>query len=274
MEFVNINGKILRREEARIKPDDHSYRYGDGLFETMKVVDGKIFLENFHFERLFHGFEILKFQVPEFFLTEKLSAEVTELCRKNQCQESARVRLSISRGNGGLYDGDENLNYVIECSPIKNEEEKSLVVDIFPDAKKSCDIFSNLKSANFLPYVMAAKFARENNLDDCLVLNVHGRICDATIANVFWIKGEKIFTPPLSEGCVAGVMRRWLIEKLQSASGRYKLKENACEIKDLENADEIFLTNSVRGIMPVKKFGGREMSDQRMKKIKQQARNL
>src|SRR5438128_1270415 len=79
MEFLNINGKIFRKEEAWIKPDDHSYRYGDGLFETMKVADGKIFLSPLHFERLFHGFDILKFRVPDFFLAEKLEAEVIEL---------------------------------------------------------------------------------------------------------------------------------------------------------------------------------------------------
>jgi len=266
MEFININGKIIRKSEAGIKIDDRSYRYGDGLFETMRVVDGKIFLENFHFERLFHGFGILRFQPPEFFLADKLSAEIVELCKKNQYSELAKVRLSVSRGNGGLYDGDENLNYLIECSSIRNEEEKSLVIDIFPDARKSCDVFSNLKSANFLPYVMAAKFARENQLDDCLLLNVYGRICDSTIANIFWIKDKEIFTPLLSEGCVAGVMRRQL--KAQGAS--FKVQERICEIKDVENADEIFLTNSVSGIMAVRKFAGRELNSERIQKLKQE----
>jgi branched-chain amino acid aminotransferase len=268
MEFVNINRKIFKSGEAGIKPDDHSYRYGDGLFETMKVVNGKIFLQEFHFERLFHGFDILKFQPPEFFLAEKLCGEVIELCRRNQCEELAKIRLSVSRGNGGLYDGDEGLNYVIECSPLKDEEEKNLVIDIFPDARKSCDVFSNLKSANFLPYVMAAKFAKENKLDDCLVLNVHGRICDSTIANIFWIENEKVFTPPLSEGCVAGVMRRYLIEKIRDAG--YGMREIVCEPKDLEDADEIFLTNVIRGIRSVKRIAGRELNDQATQNIKLQ----
>ena len=267
MELININGKILNRGEAGIKPNDHSYRYGDGLFETMKLLQGKLLFSELHFERLFHGFEVLKFNVPEFFLAEKLQAEAIELCRRNQCEALARVRLSVSRGSGGLHDGDENLNYVIECSPLKNKEEKGLVIDIFPDAGKSCDVFSNLKSANFLPYVMAAKFAKENHLDDCLVLNMHGRICDSTIANIFWIKDEEIFTPPLSEGCVAGVMRRHLKEKLQATS--YRLGERVCEIPDLENADEIFLTNVIRGIRSVKKFAGRELHDLLAQKLKQ-----
>ena len=272
MEFININGKVLNRSEARVKPDDHSYRYGDGLFETIKMVDGKLLFSEFHFERLFHGFDVLKFQVPEFFLAEKLQAEALELCRRNQCEELARVRLSVSRGDGGLYDGGEELNYVIECSTLKNQKQKEdgLMIDIFPDARKSCDVFSNLKSANFLPYVMAAKFAKENQLDDCLVLNMHGRICDSTIANIFWIKDNEIFTPPLSEGCVAGVMRRHLKEQ----GTRLKVQERACEIKDLESADEIFLTNVIRGIRPVKKFAGRELNGLLTKKLKQLFRGI
>jgi branched-chain amino acid aminotransferase len=207
---------------------------------------------------LFHGIGVLKFMVPEFFLKEKLEAEVFKLCQKNQC-EPARVRISVSRGK------EEELNYLIECSPLKYGEE-SLAIDIFPDARKSCDIFSNLKSSDRLPYIMAAKFGQEHQLDDCLVLNVHGRICDSTISNIFWIKDKEIFTPPLSEGCVVGVMRRWLSEKLQATS--FRPQERICERKDLEQADEIFLTNVIRGIRTVKRFGSRKMSDDLTQQIK------
>lgn len=261
MEFINLNGKILRKDEAVIKIDNSSYRYGDGLFETMKIVDGKIFLEKYHFERLFHSIELLKFQLPEFFLKEKLIEEVLELCQGNDLRESARVRLSVSRG------ADEQLNYLIESSPLQLREE-NLNIDVYPDARKSCDVFSNIKSANRLPYVMAEKFAKENQLDDCLVLNDYGRICDSTISNIFWIKNKKIFTPPLSEGCVAGVMRKFLIEKLRATS--FELREKACDISDLQNADEIFLTNAIRGIRTVKKFKEVELQDHFTEKIKWQ----
>src|SRR5207249_2147893 len=92
-----------------------------------------------------------------------------------------------------------------------------------------------------------------------LLLNVHDRICDATIANVFWIKNGTIYTPPLSEGCVAGVTRRYILEKIQSA--RHKIQEKVCEIIDLENADEIFLTNAIQGIRWVKQFRDKTYSN-------------
>ena len=161
----------------------------------------------------------------------------------------ARVRLSVSRGNGGINDEKDQMQYLIECWPLveANEKKNGYIIDIFPGARKSCDAFSNLKSANYLPYIMAARFARQNNFDDCLVLNVHERIADASIANVFVVKKGKLFTPPLSEGCINGVMRRYLLEA-------YKGKEMVLTVGDLLDADELCLTNSVNGIRSVKQF--------------------
>jgi branched-chain amino acid aminotransferase len=260
MEFIHVNEKIIRSAKAFIEPADHSYRYGHGLFETMKIMDGKILLASLHFERLFNGLSVLKIQNSTLFTQQILEKQIIDLCKKNNCERLARVRLSISGGEGGLYDDTGKLNYIIECwpllSPVNKLNENGLLIDIFPDAKKSCDVFSNLKSASHLSYVMGAKFAKENKLNDCLVLNMYNRICDSTIANIFWITGDQIYTPALSEGCIAGVMRKYLIEKLRATS--YKLQERCCEIPDLENADEVFLTNAIQGIKWVKEFRNKE----------------
>ncbi|HMG66425.1 MAG TPA: aminotransferase class IV [Chitinophagaceae bacterium] len=257
MECINVNGKVLEAKNAFIKIDNHSFRYGDGLFETMKVIKNKISLGEFHFDRLFNGFSILKYPVPAFFTKENLEREILDLCKKNHCENMARVRLSISGGSGGLYDGDEKIEYTIECwtlpASITEWNENGLVVDVFPDIKKSCDTLSNFKSASHLPYAMAARYAKEHKWNDCLLLNTHERICDSSIANIFWIKEKNIFTPPLSEGCIAGVMRRFLIEKLPAVD--YNIEQKPCTVKDLEEADEIFLTNAIRGIKWVASFG-------------------
>jgi branched-chain amino acid aminotransferase len=272
MDLINVNGSILKRDEAGLRVDDHSYRYGEGLFETMKLVKGKILLERLHFERLFHGFEILKLKVPELISPPMFTKEILKLCSKNNCDELSRVRLSVSGGNGGLYDGDERFQYIIECWPLEqaiNElNENGLVIGVYPDARKSCDHFSNIKSANFLPYVMAAKYAKQQRLNDCLVINIHERICDATTANIFWIKKDQVFTPPLSEGCIAGVMRRWLIEKMQDAG--YSIRETNCENADLENAEEIFLTNAIHGTRWVKQFNNKIYTNNFTKNIYRQ----
>ena len=256
MNSICFNGKVVSGNEPVLMASNRGYRYGDGLFETMKVVKGKIALSQFHFERLFSGLSLLKFEIPKLFTAEKLQQEIAHLCRKNECENLARVRLSVFRGNGGLYDEDKTLQYIIESWPLNESvtklNENGLVIDVYPDAEKSCDKFSNLKSANFLPYSMAAQYAKENKLNDCLVLNYSGGIADSTIANLFIIKNGIVITPGLKEGCVNGVMRRYLIGKLK-ASG-YELQEEALTVSNLKAADEIFLTNAINGIRWVKRL--------------------
>ena len=257
--FINYNGNIYEQGQPVLTVADHSYRYGDGLFETMKMIKGDILFEEFHFERLFSGIKVLKFTIPDLFTRQKIGEEIKMLCKKNKYKELARVRLSVSRGNGGLYDCNNKFSYGIECWPLeKNEDDinsNGLVIGVFPDARKSIDVFSNLKSANYLPYVMAAIWAKENKLNDALILNQHGRICDATIANVFWTKNGKIYTPPLSEGCVAGIMRR------QVLNAAPEISESILTEEDLRNADEVFLTNVIKGIRWVKQYGDKVYSN-------------
>lgn len=256
MATICFNGKFTDADKAVLPASNRSYRYGDGLFETMKVKDGVIQLAASHMERLFDGMSILKMDVPALVTKDKLMDIILELCKQNRCEALARVRLSVSRGNGGLYDEDRKLQYLVECWPLNqslNEvNENGLVIDIFPDAAKSTDRFSNLKSANFLVYSMAAVYAKENKLNDCLVLNANGKIADSTIANLFLVKGDTIFTPALSEGCVNGVMRKYLLESL--AASNYQVEETIVSAEDLLAADEVFLSNAINGIRWVQRF--------------------
>ena len=251
--FINYNGVICEEGQAVLPTADHSYRYGDGLFETMKLVNGDILFKDLHFERLYSGLKILKFNVPVLFTKQSIEDQVKALCKKNNCENLARIRLSVSRGSGGLYDCDNKFSYLIECWPLEKNgfKENGLVIDIFPDIRKSIDVFSNLKSANYLPYVMAAIWAKENKLNDALILNQHDRICDSTIANVFWVKDNKIFTPPLNEGCVAGVMRKKILE-LSTGNPDHPAQEHILTEGILLQADEVFLTNAITGIRWVK----------------------
>jgi branched-chain amino acid aminotransferase len=269
MNSICVNGKIIPADEPALLTSNRSYRYGDGLFETMKIINGKIILASFHYERFFGGLKILKFEVPKLFTIEKLQREILHLCKRNECETMARVRLSAFRDNGGLYDEVSSLQYVIECLPtnesVNKLNENGLVVDAYTEMRKSCDVFSNLKSANFLVYVMAALYVKENKLNDCLVLNTAGNIADTTIANVFIIKDRLIVTPALSEGCVNGVMRRYLLEKLKESG--YGMQESNISIFDIENADEIFLTNAINGIRWVRQFRNKIYSNSQAAKI-------
>ena len=276
MNEVLLNGKIISANEPTLNVTNRSFRYGDALFETMKVTNGKIQLVQYHFERLLSGLQLIKIDIPKLFIPEKIVSEILQLCKRNKCEDLARVRLTVFRSDGGFpstssgqVESDNSLQYLIECWPLSNTgnqmNENGLVIDVFTDARKSCDKFSNLKSANYQPYVMAALYAKENQLNDCLVLNVHERICDAGIANVFWIKDEIIYTPPLTEGCIAGVMRRYLLEKIQGT--RHKVQEKICRINELENADEVFLTNAIQGIRWVRQFRSKNYFNQQIVQI-------
>lgn len=271
MNSICINGKLLPSDKPALMVDNKSYRYGDGLFETMKVNGKNILLEAFHFERFYAGLGKMGFEIPALLTTEKIKQQIILLCEKNNCGVWTRVRLSVFRGNGGLYEGNNDLQYVIECWPVNDTvnqlNDNGYVIDVYPHARKSCDIFSNLKSANFLPYVMAARFAKENKLNECLVLNMHDRIADGTIANIFLIKDKKIITSSLSEGCVSGVMRRYLVEKLKERDFGMGIEETIITIDDLLSAEEVFLTNVMHGIRWVKQFRYKNYSNLNTKKI-------
>lgn len=251
MNSICLNGKILPADKPALMIDNKSYRYGDGLFETIKVIRKKMLLETYHFERFFSGLTTLRFQLPHLFAAQKLKENILLLCEKNNCDSLARVRLSAFRGNGGIYDGPADLQYTIESWPVDESvnrwNEKGLIIDVYPEAKKSCDKFSAIKSANYLPYIMASQHAKDNKWDDCLVVNMYDRIADGTIANIFLIKDQKIITPPLSEGCVNGVMRRYLIEQQE-------VEETVLTVEDILSADELFFTNAIYGIRWIEQF--------------------
>jgi len=268
--FINYNGKLLEEKTPVISAGNRALRFGDGLFETLKMLEGEINLFDMHMDRLFAGLTLLHFEIPVHFTKDILKEEVAKLCRRNKVEKAARIRLNILRGEGGLFD-PENLkpNFLIEATPLPENyrrlNENGLMVGVYPDILKSCDILSNCKTNNYLPYVMAAFYAKHHRLNDCFVLNQHHRICDSTIANVFWVKEDVIYTTPLSEGCVAGVMRRNLLEKLPKEG--YILKEETLSGDNLESAREVFLTNAAYGIRWVKQFKNTRYSNLLAQKI-------
>ncbi len=270
MAWFNFNGKIYKEETPVITADNRGLRYGDGLFETIKMKNGQLILEDEHFARLWKGLNILQFTIPKHFNPDKLLEEVLLLAKKNQHEKAARIRITIFRGKGGLYDAvDYAPNYIIQTwpLPVGNGELNSngLDIGIYPQAKKSCDILSNLKHNNYLPYVMAALQAKKEKWNDAIVLNSHGRICDCTIANIFFVKNEVVYTAPLSEGCVAGVMRKYIFDKLNAIG--FNCIEKEITIDELLDADEIFLTNSIYNLRWVKSIADKIFSNTSIKKI-------
>ena len=267
--FFVYNSNYFHQNETVISAGNRALRYGDGLFETMRMYEGKILNVDFHFERFFSGMKTLQFDIPEYFYPEFFLRTVNELLVKNSIHKNARIRLMVFRGDGGIFDNENNFpGYIIETWPLSEKtelNEKGLVVDVFEDARKSCDQFSNLKSNNYLPSVMAGLFVKKNKLDDAIILNAFDRICESAIANIFIIKGEIIYTPPLSEGCVTGTMRRWMLEKFSLKN--YAVIEKTLSIDDLSEADEFFLTNAIHPVRWVKSFREKSYGNEKVKEI-------
>ncbi len=256
--YVNFNGSFMAHGSPLLSADSRAFRYGDGLFETMKFSGGEIQLAGLHFERLFHGMQVLGMETDTCWNQAFFEKEILETINKNGIAGTARLRLSLFRGEGGLYELNDRPGFIIQCWPLgikKETGEEGIVVGMYKEVMKSCDILANIKSNNYLPYIMAAEHAKKNHWDDCIILNAHGRICDASTANVFWVKEGILFTPPLTEGCVAGVMRRNLLDILPREG--FKIQQQEATIAVLENADELFLTNAIRGLRSVREFNGK-----------------
>lgn len=256
--FICFNGNFYNSEMPVITANNRGFRYGDGFFETMKVLHGKLVLKELHFNRMFKSLQLLQFKVPEYFTASYMEELIISLLNENKIQESAKVRINIFRGNGSLGDIKNNeLNFIIEAESLAAQSfllnNKGLIIDVYKDAKKVCDNFSHLKTNNFLPYSMAALWASKNNLDDALLLNKFNNIADATIANIFIVKDGVIYTPALTEGCIDGVMRKYLLTCCNKEG--IPLKEVSISISDVQEAQEIFLTNSVFGIKWVQQCG-------------------
>ncbi|MBL7701214.1 MAG: aminotransferase class IV [Ferruginibacter sp.] len=253
-----------------ISANNRGLRFGDGIFETIKSVNSRLEFLDEHFARLWKGLKILQFNIPKHFTPEILQQEIESLLHKNRHLHLARIRLTVFRGDGGLYDATDNKpNYIIQswASPAEtgNWNTNGLVLGIYKDAKKSCDILSNLKHNNFLPYAMGAMYAKNEKWNDAVILNSYGRICETTFTNIFLIKGDVIYTPALAEGCIAGIMRENMIRKLKA--GNYQLMEGKIELDELLEADEVFLTNSIYNMRWVQSIGDKKYTNQKAQKI-------
>ncbi len=263
--FLYYNGKISKTGKPLIYPDNRSFRYGDGFFETMKMVNGQIVLADLHFERLFHSLELLKFQKPVYFTKDYLIDQVKVLAKKNMHHRLGRIRLTIFRGEGGLYDVENHFPHHLiqswELNPSVNRlNENGLVVDIFKEARKVCDHFSMVKSNNYLSYAMAALWAKQEKLNDAILLNPYDGIADATIANFFIVKDGLIKTPAISEGPVDGVMRKYILQQLKLEG--IPFQETRILPDEIMQASEIFLTNAINGIKWVKQAGKNGFTNQ------------
>jgi branched-chain amino acid aminotransferase len=274
--FINFNGNILPVGSKLIGLDNRAFRYGDGLFETMRLMKGQLKFPDLHADRLQRGMKALKIegysQMDSWFLKDKAE----ELARRNKIKHG-RLRLTVYRDAEGLYTPSQNkMGYCIEIHPLDEPRYflngKGLIMDIFEELPKPSNYLSNIKTCNSLIYVMAGLYKAQNKLDDVFLLNQNGFLCEASSSNIFILYQNHLYTPALSEGCVEGVMRQVIINIAKQIN--IPITEAQINAEILYVADEVFLTNAARGIQSVMGFGVRRYFNEVSKQLIEELNKL
>ncbi len=248
--FINFNGHITDPQTPIATAFNRSLRYGDGLFETMYWDGQQIQNLGFHLDRLFQGMNLLHFDLTGGFTREFISEEINKLCGQNAPSVKARIRLNIFREDGSTLMPVKNKPvFIIESTEYPEANPSPLRLTLFEGDKKFPGILSNLKTNNYLLNMLAIHHAKENGFDDAVFLNSRGNICEASSSNIFMIQKGVLFTPALNQGCVAGTKRRELLEKLPELG--FQIEETIVTKDMIFEMEEVFLTNAIRGIMPV-----------------------
>lgn len=268
--FYNRNGNI----QAYI-PDQFpvlngsTSDFGEGVFETLRYGEnGIIPLLDHHWARLERSLQYFVFTRPPSFNKQFLLDQIQSTISANKLSGAVRVRVTIFR-NDQPGAGNLLMHFIIETQSLAETylhwNKAGLNLLPFRQVKKQFTGNPQLKMNNRIPYSMALGYAKSEGADDAVVYNVSGNVADSSIANIFWIKNSNIFTPPLSDGPVAGVMRQWLLEHLPVNA--YHTIESPGNESDLLAADEIFLSNALYGIRQVKSFNGQQFSSQKTEEI-------
>jgi branched-subunit amino acid aminotransferase/4-amino-4-deoxychorismate lyase len=249
--YVNNNGTVSRSSEPSILSGNRAYSYGDGLFESIRIMHGRAINMDAHMQRIQAGAKALKMRLPANYTVDFFTKQFDELISKSGISEGGRIRLSIDRLGGNTYSPDTNETaYFIEVYPVENSifglSGKGIEVDLYQDIRKVKDALSNFKTKNGLLYVMASISAKEKGLDDMLIQNEKGQILESSHSNIFMVSNGVLYTPSLSEGCLAGTMRMQVINV--ALKHQLKVYETSILPSNLLVADEVFLTNAVRGI--------------------------
>lgn len=261
--MINFNGQ-LQSANSILSCENRGYKYGDALFETLKVVNSKILFWEDHYFRLMSSMRILRMEIPMEFTMEFLEQEILKTIEANDLQElAARVRLNVDRGEGGKYLPISNaINYSVIVEKnysdlYKIDTDKKCVVDLFKDYFIAPGLLSNLKTNNRVINVLGNIYASENNLNNCLLLNTNKSVIETLQGNLFLVNGNIIKTPPLNDGCINGIMRKQIIDIVKTFND-YSLEEVSISPFELQKADELFSTNVIVGIQPITKYRKKE----------------
>lgn len=253
----NFNGDLLE-ETNLISINNRGYAYGDALFETIRVAEGNTLFWEDHYFRLMASMRIMRMEIPMEFTMEFLEGQILKTLEANNLQDlSARVKLLVHRNEGGLYLPNNNaVSFIIMVNKLNQSytiKEEEYEVDLFKDYFVAPGLLSTLKTNNKALHVVGSIYAKENKLQNCLILNTEKQVVEALNGNVFLIKGSIIKTPPILDGCLKGIMRKQIIGIIKNIP-EFTLEEASISPFELQQADELFITNVIVGIQPITQY--------------------
>lgn len=251
--MINHNGEILDIDAVPFRADFRPIQYGDALFETVKY-NGTTFINwEDHYFRAMASMRILRMEIPMDWSPEFIEEQMLETLKASHLEHgAARIRLTIYRDAEGKYTPDQNvtMGYIIQAEAWPDADfelnKNGLSIDVYKDHEVPKSMLSNLKTTNSLLYTLAGIFARENDLDDVLLINSDKHIVEGISSNVFMLTNGVLQTPPLESGALRGVMRKHIIRNAQSWG--FEVVEKGFSPFDLQRADEVWMTNAMRGI--------------------------
>jgi len=264
---VCINGEMVPKDKAMVSVFDRGFLYGDGVFETVRIYNGIPFMLDEHMERLIAGLKTLHFQK----LPAGIKVYASRVIEANKISNGI-LRIAVTRGEvvTGIDPLPCNEPTVVitagECTPYPEELYskgfKAIIANIRKDQNSP---LCRVKSANFLTHILAKGEAADAGVDEALMLNYEGFLTEATVSNLFLVKGNSLLTPSVESGILPGVTRRVVIE----IAGKMGLEVKQREIRheELYSADEAFLTNSLMEVMPLIEIDGQAISNGRPGKI-------
>lgn len=270
MLYINNNDSIIANNGPIVHAGNRGYLYGDGVFETIRIVNGKAINLDNHVKRMLEGAKKIMMRPPNFMDADFFEERINELLAKSEVKEGGKCRISLDRATGGTYRPESNeVEFLIEVYPLTDNEfilnPKGIEIDLFMEHQKPKTSLSNFKTKNGLIYVLASIAAKEKGLGDLLISNDKGGILESTSANLFVVSNGVLYTPGLDDGCLAGTMRMQIIN-LAISNG---IKVYECNImpQNLLVADEIFLTNAIKGITWVSGYRTKRYFNNTSKKL-------
>ncbi len=259
--MINLNGTLVKTSEATIAISNRGMQYGDAVFETLKISAGKILFWEDHYFRLMASMRILRMEIPQTFTLEFLESEILKTLDLEE-SKTHRVKLLVWRDAEGKYTPlDNKVGYSISSeildAPFYTLNEEPYEVELYKDHYVMSSLLSTLKTTNKVINVVGSIWAKENDYQNCLMINDKKQVIEALNGNLFLVKNGRIKTPPLTDGCLKGIIRKQILAIL-TAVPDYIIEEESISPFELQKADELFITNVITGIQPITKYRKKE----------------